>query len=131
MANVVFPGSTYLETEGTRCNFEGRLIEFSRTVEPPALFSGREILAGLAKAFGVDLTDDISGEIRNVVEKNLDEVLIPFCWNTGQPRTSFPKEEFIKAQIVTRPGSIPPPLTQYEDYKREIISVGTKHYKVK
>ena len=131
MANVVLPGSTYLETEGTRCNFEGRLIEFSRTVEPPASVSGREVLIETAKEFGVDLTEDISREIQNIVTQNLAEVLIPYCWNTGQSRTSLPKEEFIKAHIATRPGSIPPPLTQYEEYRREIISVGTKHYKVR
>jgi predicted molibdopterin-dependent oxidoreductase YjgC len=131
MANVVFPGSTYLETKGTRCNFEGKLIEFSRAVEPPASVSGMEILADLAKELGVELTDDIRLEIWEVVEKNLDKALVPYCWNTGQSRTSLPKEKFMKARIATEPGSIPPPLTQYEGYKREIISVGTKHYKVK
>ncbi len=131
MANVVFPGSTYLETEGTRCNFEGKLIEFSRAVEPPASVSGKEILAELAQEFGIELTEDISKEIRNIVAEKLTEKLIPHCWNTGQPRTSLPKEEFIKAGIAVGSGSIPPPLTQYEDYKREIIHVGTKHYRVR
>ena len=35
-ANVVLPGSTFLETNGTRCNFEGRVARFIRAVEPPA-----------------------------------------------------------------------------------------------
>jgi anaerobic selenocysteine-containing dehydrogenase len=131
MADVVFPGSTYLETEGTRCNFEGKLIEFSLAVEPSASVSGKDVLVKLAKEFGVKLTDDIGKEIRKVVEDNLDEALIPFCWNTGQSRSSLPKQEFIKAKITADPGSIPPPLTQYEGYKREILSVGTKHYRVK
>jgi hypothetical protein len=37
----------------------------------------------------------------------------------------------MKARIAAEPGAIPPPLTQYEEYKRDIISVGTKRYKLR
>jgi predicted molibdopterin-dependent oxidoreductase YjgC len=59
-ADVVLPGSTYLETEGTRCNFEGRLIRFEQALEPPAGFSGREILQKLAAKLGVETSDDLT-----------------------------------------------------------------------
>lgn len=129
MANVVFPGTTYLETQGTRCNFEGKVIEFSQAVAPPASASGVEVLTGLAKEFGLEVTDDICMEVRDCIDKNLDEALRPYCWNTGQSRNTLPKEDIVQVEITTEPGPIPPPLTQYEAYKREIMQVGTKHYK--
>ncbi|MDD3643850.1 MAG: FAD-dependent oxidoreductase, partial [Candidatus Krumholzibacteria bacterium] len=51
-ADVVLPGTTFLETPGTRCNFEGRVIRYAAAVPPPAGVSGRDILEGLAAEFG-------------------------------------------------------------------------------
>jgi len=130
-ADVVLPGSTFLETSGTRCNFEGKLIEYKRTVEPPAGVSGREILFDLARSFGVNLKENVSGEINGIIEKNLDGALVPFCWNTGQSRLSLPRNRLIRVQAGVALGSIPPPLTQHEKYKREIINVGSGHYRVR
>ena len=53
-ADVVFPGSTFLESEGTRVNFEGRLTRYTQAVKPPFGVPTWEILAGLAKAFGIE-----------------------------------------------------------------------------
>jgi formate dehydrogenase major subunit len=85
-ADVVLPGSTFLETEGTRCSFEGKVVEYSRAVEPPAGASGREVLEGLASEFGLKDVADTAAQLRSVVEKNAKE-LLPWYWNTGQERT--------------------------------------------
>jgi len=130
MADALLPGSTYLETEGTRCNFEGRVIHYNRTVEPPAGFSGREILGRMASALGVELSEDITAEIENVIGEKIDKSLIPYYWNTGQKRGPLPAQNLVKAHIGTSPPAIPQPLTRYGRYKQEIISVGIEHYKV-
>ncbi|MCD6380514.1 FAD-dependent oxidoreductase, partial [bacterium] len=128
-ADVVLPGSTFLETGGSRCNFEGNLIEYKRAVEPPAGMSGREILFELTRSFGLNLKEDTSSEINDIIEENLDKALVPFCWNTGQSRASLPQSKLIKVQTGVVEGSIPPSLTQHEKYKREIINVGSEHYR--
>jgi len=130
MADVLLPGSTYLETEGTRCNFEGKVINYERAVEPPASVSGREVLAGLAKALGIEASGDLTGEIEKMIRKNIGKELIPYYWNTGEERPPLPEPDLVKAPIGTKPPTIPQPLTQYGRYKQEIINVGIKHYKV-
>jgi formate dehydrogenase major subunit len=130
MAAVALPGSTFLETEGTRCNFEGRVIDYHRAIQPPGGFSGREILEELAGNLGVDVSDDVTAETSNLIAKKLDKSLIPYYWNTGENRPAPPKEDLVKAHIDTKPASIPPPLTQQRKYKHEVITVGLKHYKV-
>jgi len=131
MANIIFPGSTYLESEGTRCNFEGKLLKFAKAIVPPASVSNSEILAAIAKKLGVDIHDNISEEIQNVIDKNFNRALVPHCWNTGEARTTLPKEEFLNAKISGKPSHIHPPLTQYEAYKHELINVGKMHYHAK
>ncbi len=129
-ADVVLPGSTFLETGGTRCNFEGKLIEFSRAVEPPAGVSGREVLEGLAAAFGIETEEDTSAEIRRIVQEKLGE-LSQFYWNTGQKRVFEVKMRLVATDDGVRTGSIQPPLTHGERYKKEIREVGTDRFKVR
>jgi formate dehydrogenase major subunit len=129
-ADVVLPGSTYLETAGTRCNFEGRLVEFARAVEPPAGLPGTEVLRGLASEFGIGTGKDLTAEISGLIKKHLGP-LASFYWNTGQDRA-------IEGPIRTGPtgasvktAPIQPPLTHGEKYKREIREVGTERYRVR
>jgi anaerobic selenocysteine-containing dehydrogenase len=129
-ADVVLPGSTYLETAGTRCNFEGRLIGFTEAVEPPAGVSGKEVLRGLAAEFGVDVGQDLSEEISLIVEKNLGSLLC-FYWNTGQDRSSETPMRLVPVRSRPRPLSIQPPLTHAEKYKKEIREVGTERFRVR
>jgi formate dehydrogenase major subunit len=129
-ADVVLPGSTYLETEGTRCNFEGRLMEFTRAVEPPGGASGTEVLHGLAEEFGIAIPEELTAEIKRVVRDGLGP-LICYYWNTGEPRV--PETSGRLVAIGARAGavSIQPPLTHGEKYKKEIREVGTERFRVR
>ncbi len=130
MAAVVLPGSTYLETEGTRVNFEGRLIEYGRVIEPPECVSGRDSLEALAGAMDLEVAEDLTADIAALMKEKLNEKVLPYYWNTGEERPAPPKQKLIKAHIGTKPASIPPPLTQQRKYKHELSSVGIKRYKV-
>lgn len=130
-ADVVLPGSTYLETSGTRCNFEGKVIEFSQAVEPPAGVCGKEILRTLAAEFGIETAQDISREIQGVIEQKLGS-LSCFYWNTGQQRTH--DKGMMRLVVVDtgfRTSSIQPPLTQGEKYKKGIRDIGTDRFRVR
>jgi formate dehydrogenase major subunit len=129
-ADVVLPGSTYLETDGTRCNFEGRLVEYARAVEPPAGLSGKDVLRGLAKEFGIETADDLTDEIKRMVSKRLGH-LSCYYWNTGEPRTMEFRGRLVAADVGARAVSIQPPLTHGEKYKKEIREVGTERFRVR
>ena len=133
-ADVALPNSTYLETAGTRCNFEGRLLRFERVLDPPAGQSGWEVLAGLAAALGVtgigpSLTA-ISAEIDRVVREKL-AAKTALYWNCGEPRTWDGQGRLVAVDVKTRPSPILPPLTVMERYKRDIREVGVERYRVR
>jgi len=130
-ADVVLPGSTYLETSGTRCNFEGEVVEFCRAVEPPAGISGREVLRILAVEFGIETAQDTSSEIRGIIQDKLG-AMSRFYWNTGQKRDfDEGKMRLVVADTGVRVGLIQPPLTHGEKYKKEIRDVGTDRFRVR
>ena len=130
-ADVVLPGSTYLETSGTRCNFEGKVVEFYRAVEPPAGISGREVLRTLAVEFGIETAQDTSSEIRGIIQDKLG-AMSRFYWNTGQKRDlDEGKMRLVVADTGVRVGLIQPPLTHGEKYKKEIRDVGTNRFRVR
>ena len=126
----MLPGSTYLETAGTRCNFEGKLVTFARAVAPPSGISGREMLHGLASEFGINVDGDTTAEIRALVKEKLGE-RAAFYWNTGQERPDGGKMHLVATEAAPRTGTIPPPLTHGERYKREIKEVGTERFRVR
>jgi predicted molibdopterin-dependent oxidoreductase YjgC len=55
LADLVLPGTSYLERDGTYVNLEGRLQRLRRTVIPPAP-DELAVLARLAERFGVELS---------------------------------------------------------------------------
>jgi NADH dehydrogenase/NADH:ubiquinone oxidoreductase subunit G len=55
MADLVLPGTSYLERDGTYVNLEGRLQRLRRTAIPPAP-DELAVLAKLAERFGVELS---------------------------------------------------------------------------
>ena len=129
-ADVVLPGSTYLETAGTRCNFEGEVVEYSEAVEPPAGASGVEVLRGLAREFALTVDDDTTGELERIVRDKLGD-LVRFYWNTGEERVAPGTMRLVATGAVVHAGSLQPPLTHSEKYKREIREVGTERYRVR
>lgn len=129
-ADVVLPGSTSLETAGTRCNFEGVLREYAQAVPPPAGASGFEVLAGLAAELGLTVPADPTAALAAIVKEKLGD-LARFYWNTGEERVPPAKVRLVSTGAVVETGSIQPPLTHGERYKREIREVGTGRYRVR
>ena len=129
-ADVVLPGSTFLETKGTRCNFEGNLVEYARAVEPPAGVSGREVLEGLAVEFGLKDISDTSAQLRSIVEKSAKD-LLPWYWNTGQARDVGAKTKLAAAGSGAGKRALLPPLTHTGRYRKEIREVGTGRFRVR
>jgi formate dehydrogenase major subunit len=129
-ADVVLPGSTYLETKGTRCSFEGAVVEYARAVEPAAGADGPEVLRGLAREFGIDTPDDTSAELKEIAAEKLGD-LARFYWNTGEERVAPGSMRLVPTGAVVHTGSMQPPLTHGEKYKREIREVGTGRFRVR
>ncbi len=129
-ADVVLPGSTFLETAGTRCSFEGNVVEYARAVEPPAGVSGREVLEGLASEFGLKDTCEAAAQLRAAVEKNAKK-LLPWYWNTGQARDGAPGARLTAAGPVAGKSVLMPPLTHTGRYRKEIREVGTGRFRVR
>ena len=132
-AHVVLPGSTFLETSGTRCNFEGKVLEYARAVEPPSGVSGTEVLAGLARHFGIRTgpgsVEELSGEIDRIVHKELGD-FVRYYWNTGQQRERVENGRLAPVDPHLRAGMMPLAMTHFERHKKEIRDVGAGRFKV-
>ena len=67
-ADLIIPGTGYLERDGTFVNLEGRLQRLRRTVEPPGP-DELEWIAQLAARFGVDVAPYAAGVFAEVSER--------------------------------------------------------------
>ncbi|HSG28818.1 MAG TPA: molybdopterin-dependent oxidoreductase, partial [Candidatus Krumholzibacterium sp.] len=130
LADVVLPGSTYLETSGTRCNFEGKVLEYFRASRPPAGVDGREVLSGLAGSFGIALPADITAELDSKVKAQLGP-LAAYYWNKGEERPGTGVSRLRKPESDTTPAPIAPPLAHSVRYRKEIREVGTERFRVR
>jgi formate dehydrogenase major subunit len=132
-ADVVLPGTTYLESEGTRCNFEGRVLRFERAIEPPSGVPGWRVLAQLAQALGVSVTAQSAAaltlDIGTLAARHLDG-LLPFYWNTGEGRTWRHRARLAPVTLDGAPVLSAPVLTHYERYKQSMRELGTERYRV-
>ncbi len=125
-ADVVLPGSTYFETRGTRCNFEGRVLEYTRAVEPPSGMDGVGVLRGMASAFGVDADmKNIDAMVRNSLGD-----LAAFYWNTGQTRDWSDPGRFVPVSTEVKALPIQPPMTRTHEYRMESREIGLDRFKV-
>jgi len=123
-ADITLPGSTFLETPGTRCNFEGRVLCFNGAVTPPSGKTGREVLDELAAEFGLQPV-----EPSEIIPAKLGEK-IAFYWNTGEDRHWDGKGTLIPITMTGKASSIQPPLTHSQNYRKEIREVGTERFRV-
>lgn len=124
-ADITLPGSTFLETPGTRCNFEGNLLCFNGAVTPPSGKTGREVLEELAGAFGIDLPENPG---QNIPEKLGSKTA--FYWNTGEERNWNGRGTLIPITMTGKASSIQPPLTHSQNYRKEIREVGTERFRI-
>ncbi|MCK5117780.1 MAG: molybdopterin-dependent oxidoreductase, partial [Candidatus Aegiribacteria sp.] len=125
-ADVTLPGSTFLETAGSRCNFEGNLTEYAHAVRPPSGKTGVEVLEALAGAFGLDASIE---NIDSVVRDTLGD-LVRFYWNTGEDRNWDGVGTLIPVFADARAASIQPPMTHSQEYRKEILELGTERFRV-
>ena len=133
-ADVTLPGSTYLESEGTRCNFEGRLLDFARAVTPPAGVPGWQMLASLATHLAVPLAVQGAADLTRALEEEVRTHLGPlaaFYWNCGEVRAWPGTVTLAAPRLEVRPAPLAPPLTQTARYKRTIRAVGSEHFRVR
>ncbi|MBD3370956.1 molybdopterin-dependent oxidoreductase [Candidatus Fermentibacteria bacterium] len=134
-ADVALPGCTFLEERGTRCNFEGKLLEYREAVRPPSGVPGWKVLLQLARTFGIDVDandfDQLSSLVDDQVRQRMDQRLLPFYWNTGQERRLPEELKLVPVSAEAEATPIHPPLTHGEEYKSKIREVGTERFRVK
>jgi anaerobic selenocysteine-containing dehydrogenase len=130
-ADISLPGTTYLESAGTRFGFDGKASAFSKVVEPPSGKQGWEVLAKLAQALGLSVgkLPAITKELKKLVKEGAGGNLA-FYWNDGKPHSWKGKGKLRVADVRTAPTPIPPPLTECERYKRGIREVGDERFRV-
>jgi len=124
-ADVTLPGSTYLETPGTRCNFEGNVICFNGVATPASGKTGIEVLELLVEAFGIEL--NVSPD--ELAREKLGD-MVSFYWNTGEERNWNGRGTLVPITLDARASSMQPPLTHGQKYRREIKDVGTERFRV-
>jgi len=133
-ADVVLPGTTYLESEGTRVNFEGRVRHYEAALTPPAGLPGWQVLARLGQGFGLGEPPAeaaaLTGEVRRAVQEQAGRHKA-YYFNEGEERDWEGKGTLLPLEGAARSASILPPLTATEVYKREIQEVGTEHFRVR
>jgi formate dehydrogenase major subunit len=124
-AHVVLPGSTWLEGRGSRCSFEGRVLDFSAVSAPPARRQGWEVLRGLAEALGVGELPAPGDEASLVagIAEGLG-ALAPWYWNHGEDRPPLPQLRAVPVDLRSRGARIPPPLTHSARTKRAMRERG-------
>ena len=125
-SDITLPGTTYLETDGTMCNFQGDLIRLTKAVEPPSGRSGAQVLKELAEVFGLEVD---TGELDSLVRENLGD-MVRFYWNTGEARNWDGGGALVPVSPDTGITSIQPPMTHSQEYRRDIREVGTERYRV-
>ncbi len=131
-ANIALPGSTPLESDGTRCNFEGRVVRYEAVLQPPAGLATWQILTRLAAQLGVDLPHDYAGLAELVAVAIKDGVgdLVPFLWNTGQDRQWQGAGRLVFADVAGKPNPRIPALSVSARYRRDFHEVGIKNFRV-
>ena len=132
-ADVVLPGSTFLESDGTRVNFEGRLMRYTQAVRPPFGAPTWAVLAGLAKAFGIEGLGSTFAEISSDLDRRVRAGLgdrVGDYWNAGEARGGSGAARLSIADVRTKPSPIAPALTVAERYKRQVRDVGLDRYRV-
>ncbi|MEN8164483.1 MAG: molybdopterin-dependent oxidoreductase, partial [Acidobacteriota bacterium] len=131
-ADVAIPGSTFLESEGTRCNFQGEVITFNPTVETPSGVKGWEVLVGIAAELGLSVGPDfdgISAELDHTVRANVKQAL-DLLWNTGQERSWDGSGSLVVADVQAQAAPVLPAYSMTARYRSEKLKVGLQHFRV-
>ncbi len=131
-ADVAIPGSTFLESEGSRCNFEGGVVSFNPAIETPSGVKTWEVLVGIAAQLGLSVGPDfdaISAELDQTVRDNSKNVL-DLVWNTGQERSWDGTGRLVVADVEAQAAPVLPAYSMTARYRSEKLKVGLQHYRV-
>ncbi|MBN1824969.1 MAG: FAD-dependent oxidoreductase [Candidatus Eisenbacteria bacterium] len=131
-ADVAIPGSTYLESEGTRVNFEGRAIRFQPAAAPLSGMKGWRVLRNLADHLGVSVPavfPRIEGALWKAAREGLGDRL-PFYLGDGDRSAWDGKGTLVIADVDATPYPRTPALTEIAQYKRDVHEVGLEHFRV-
>jgi hypothetical protein len=95
MVQVVLPGATLAESDGTMVSFDRRLGAVRRAVRPVASFATADVIAGIARALGQPI-------------KSVDPCLIraDFASSLGIPAAAF-EEARILGSTLPRKSVVP------------------------
>jgi len=131
-ANVALPMATSLETEGSRVDYEGRVVESRAAVGAPNGIKTWHVLRNIGDLLGVPIPgvfSAISAELTRLVERHQGDTAA-FTFNTGQPRKWDGTGRLVVADATpTRlPGA--PPLTACAQFKSEVQEIGIRDYRV-
>ena len=127
-ADVVLPGSTFPEAGGTRCAFDGSVRSFVPVATPPAGRAGWRVLADLARAFGLQVPDDLAALQAEVAAAAGG--LGPwaaFHWNQGEPRTAR-ADTLVVPPEGSQASRLAPALSHVERYRRELREGGRARF---
>jgi len=131
-ANIALPGSTPLESDGTRCNFEGRVIRYRAALQPAAGLATWQTLVALADLLGLDFPlnfEDLAAKVETIARAGAGD-LAPYLWNTGQDRQWTGKGTLVVADVAGKPSPRIPALSVSARYRREFHEVGIKNFRV-
>ncbi len=131
-ADVAIPGSTPLESEGTRCNFEGKVVRFHPVVENPAGLKNWQALAGIARELGLEIDDDfeaLASELDRRVREGVGDRRA-LVWNTGEDRSWNGAGRLVVADVEAQAAPAVPAFSAIARYRREKLEVGIEHFRV-
>jgi len=133
-ADIVLPGTNYLEEPGTRVNFEGRIHDFRQVMRPPAGRAGWSVLCGLAGTFrlvGVcNSLEELQENLRKAVRAGYGEYT-PFYWNTGEPRNWRGPKAFQHVRLAAvPPRSVTHYQTMIQRYKYDAEIIGIDNFRM-
>ena len=131
-ANVAIPITTYLESEGTRINLEGRVINFKPAVGAPNGVKAWHVLKNIADHLGVAMPgvfSSISADLVKRITKHQGD-RVAFYWNTGQARTWSGTGALTIAEVAASSFPGAPALTPCAQYKNEVQEIGIRHHRI-
>ncbi|MCP4545643.1 MAG: FAD-dependent oxidoreductase [bacterium] len=129
-ANVSIPGSTFLESEGTRCNFEGEMQRFNPAVTPLGGVKTWQVLQNIASTLGVEapaVFDKINAAIVKATRKALGDKAALYLDGVGNWDG---KGKLTTVDFTVKASPRTPSLTAMAHYKREVQEVGIEHFRV-
>ncbi len=130
-ADAVLPGSMYLETPGTRCDFTGKVKEYNAVLKPPSGKTTFDALKQLAIASGLQnipaTIEDAKKQILEIMKVSKDA---QYLWITGQRPAWDGQGRLTVAAHERLPEHQAPSLTRMSAYKEEAKTVDIVYFKV-